>query len=67
MDSATQRRVFDKFYQGDVSHAQGGNGLGLALASRALKLVDGEMTVASAPDEGTTFTVWLKSSSERMN
>ena len=63
MDEATQRRIFDKFYQGDTSHAQEGNGLGLALAARALRLAGGEMTVLSAPGEGTTFTVWLNKSS----
>ena len=60
MSEATQRRIFDKFFQGDTSHAQEGNGLGLALAARALKLAGGELTVSSKPDEGTTFTIWLK-------
>lgn len=35
MDEETKRRVFEKFYQGDPSHATKGNGLGMALAKRA--------------------------------
>ena len=62
MDEAAQRRIFDKFYQGDTSHAGEGNGLGLALAARALNLAGGEMIVSSTPGEGATFTVWLANS-----
>lgn len=35
MDEETKWRVFEKFYQGDPSHATKGNGLGTALAKRA--------------------------------
>ena len=59
MDSQTLKHIFDKFYQADSSHSGEGNGLGLALAYRVVEKLDGTLTVASEPGQGSTFTVTL--------
>ena len=60
MDEETQKHIFDKFYQGDVSHAAESNGLGLALVRRILAMTDASIQVRSRPGEGSSFTVTLE-------
>ena len=59
MDEETCRRAFEKFYQGDTSHASEGNGLGLALARKIVDIAGGSIRVESSPGVGSAFTVEL--------
>ncbi|MCW5653313.1 ATP-binding protein [Hydrogenophaga sp.] len=62
MSAQELERVFEPFArgQGDAASAAGaGTGLGLTIAKMLTDLMGGEMTVRSAPGQGTVFTVRL--------
>ena len=64
MNEETGRNIFNKFYQGDTSHAMSGNGLGLALAKRIIDIHQGEIRVESRLGMGSTFKVKIDNNEE---
>lgn len=59
MDEETIKHIFRKYYQRDSSHITKGNGLGLSIVQRIVKLCNGEISVISLPGSGSTFSVSL--------
>ncbi|MGF1536125.1 MAG: sensor histidine kinase [Elainellaceae cyanobacterium] len=58
---ADQPRIFDRCYRVDAARnrATGGSGLGLSLVKTLVDGMGGRISVASQPNEGSTFTVSL--------
>ena len=59
MTEDVMKHIFEKFYQGDSSRKEEGNGLGLALVKRILNICNGKISVHSQPGCGAAFTVGL--------
>ncbi|QLK86187.1 HAMP domain-containing histidine kinase [Staphylococcus sp. 17KM0847] len=59
-----QEHIFDRFYRVDKSRSrqQGGNGLGLSIALKLVKLYDGHISVKSEEGHFTLFTISFNAS-----
>jgi signal transduction histidine kinase/CheY-like chemotaxis protein len=61
MTAEQMSRLFEEFSQADASTERqyGGTGLGLSITHRLCQMMGGDVTVASEPGKGSTFTVRL--------
>ena len=61
MSEDVQKRIFEKFVQGDSSTNRrfGGTGLGMTISQRIVAAMNGTIGVTSTPNTGSTFTITL--------
>ncbi|MGH8696519.1 MAG: sensor histidine kinase [Burkholderiales bacterium] len=59
IDAADVPHLFERFYRARSAEGTAGSGLGLAIARNIARLHGGDVTVDSAPDRGSRFTLSL--------
>ncbi len=59
MTEYEKKHAFERFYQADLDHKTGGNGIGLPVAKKICELHEGDISLESTLGEGTTVTVSL--------
>jgi signal transduction histidine kinase len=61
ISEADQQKLFQEFQQADnsITKAKGGTGLGLAISKRIIEMHGGQISVQSAPGQGSTFSLTL--------
>ena len=59
MSESERIHAFERFYRGDRRGEITGTGLGLAIAKRAVERAGGEISIDSAPGQGTAVTITI--------
>jgi len=55
-----QKQIFERFYKANKSRTFSGHGLGLSIAKELTTVLDGNISVNSELNKGTTFTITIK-------